>query len=136
MSKEDFVTYEQAAILKELGFDWECNHYYDNDFSFQEYTQTYLTNYANWNKQYDDFHIISAPTLAQARKWLGEVKDVNIVANFKFKKGQVKYSWYIVTDNGDRGICDSVENSMYDTYEQALSAGIDRALELLKEENK
>ena len=29
MNIEDFVTYEQAVKLKKVGFNWECNHYYD-----------------------------------------------------------------------------------------------------------
>lgn len=132
---EDFVTYEQAEMLCYLGFDWECNHYYDYSHNLVEYTQSYETSYSNWNyENHKDFGHYSAPTLAQVRKWLGEVKGVNLVPNFKFHKGKVKYSWYIVTDNGDRGICDDIEKSIYDTYEKALSAGIDRAIELLKDQ--
>lgn len=28
MTQEDYVSYEQAVKLKELGFDWKCNAYY------------------------------------------------------------------------------------------------------------
>ena len=128
MEYYDFVTYEQAIKLKDLGFDWKCFGYYlyQEEVEFGDEPKDYNFIIANDH--------ISAPTLAQARKWLGEVKDVNIVSNFKFHKGKVKYSWYIVTDNGDRGICDSVEKSIYDTYEQALSAGIDQTLKLIKNE--
>ena len=133
---EDFVTFEQAVMLKKLGFDWDCGYYYNecnqkfmpntNDSYGQLNTNDLLDNINRiWN-------CISAPTLSQTRKWLGEVKDINIVSNFKFHKGKVKYSWYIVTDNGQRGICDDPEKSIFDTYEEALLNGIDKALELLK----
>lgn len=29
MTHEDYVTFEQAVRLKELGFDWGCTHGYD-----------------------------------------------------------------------------------------------------------
>lgn len=132
MNTEDFVTCWQAIKLKELGFNWNCNHFYDTETkelieNSSKYSLTYNNHNSCWN-------CVSAPTLAQARKWLGEVKDVNIVSNFKFHKGKVKYSWYIVTDNGNRGICDDLEKSICDTFEQALSAGIDAALKLIKNE--
>lgn len=73
---EDFVTYEQAISLKKLGFDLKVNHYYDDegyiienlvDYS-EEVPHGEYTSYDNFN--YED--VCSAPTLAQAQKWLRE----------------------------------------------------------------
>ena len=126
---EDFVTFEQAVRLKELGFDWITANFYDLENPQEGCITGRIPQ--DWNVM-AFITLASAPTLAQAQKWLREVKDVILVANIKFHKGKVKYSWYIVTDNGDRGICDDIEKSIFDTYEQALSAGINKAIELLK----
>ena len=72
----------------------------------------------------------SAPTLSQAQKWLREVKEICITPLIKIHKGQYKYAWDITLFKEDRSIWD--ENEIFDTYEQALSAGIGSALELLK----
>ena len=109
MTHEDYVSYEQAQALKELGFDWECSHGYYRFFDDKE-PWLNTCGYAK-NSTDGDLFYCAAPTLAQAQKWLREVKDVILFVDVKFHEGKVKYSWYIVTDNGWRGICDPIENN-------------------------
>lgn len=73
-SFEDYVSQDQAFYLKELGFDWDCNHWYHPE----EKHMMYNSDYCNHNKSKTG---VSAPTLAQARKWLEE-----------------KYFYYIIID--------------------------------------
>ena len=131
----DFVTYKQAVKLKELGFDWH-----------DQYNQMYYAtqNYCEGNNQFffdtigpgdlisspkmkedendgwieDEDYCVLAPTLAQAQKWLRE-KGIYLFVTME----ESHYYWYIGKEF-QIGNCD--------TYEQALSFGIDRALELLK----
>lgn len=124
MAHEDFVTYEQSVKLKELGFDWECNHWYhplEPDKIIE--CQTYC-NYNGFERPY------SAPTLSQVQKWMREGKDIHIQSKICF----IKFDWYAQLIKGlsyhPKIICATTH---FDTYEQALSAGIDKALELLKE---
>lgn len=151
---KDFVTYEQAVKLKELGFDWGCTYFYDEDkkltagyadisgdggFDDYELSVIDLTCSVNNNCLYRD--IFDAPTLAQAAKWLREVKGIIIVCTpevdeydfndyvRKFITGQWCYELW---RNGDEH-WNSTEK-LYPTYETALSAGIDTALKLI--ENK
>ena len=132
---EDFVTYKQAVKLKELGFDWECNHYYNvdhvlcenNNEPFSIFTKD--TYYENHNNDNDWSTICSAPTLAQAAKWLRE-KDICVTSNINIRGGKYKFNWSITLFKEGRGIWD--ESVIYDTYEQALSVGIDKALNLIE----
>lgn len=112
---EDFVTYEQAVLLKELGFDWKCNHYYH---LYDELaTLSVISEYENSNEFDKNW---TAPTLSQAQKWLREVKQIDLFIT----KELSKYYWYI-GEEFQIGNCD--------TYEEALSVGIDSALEQIKE---
>lgn len=126
---EDYVTSEQAKKLKELGFDWECNHIYKKDFFNQwSFFHCLQDAYGNHNQGGKGEAItISAPTLAQAQKWLrekGKIILINVVPEIK------QYYWNLYDESFHfRGAC----NENYNTYEEALSAGIDKALALLKQ---
>lgn len=116
---EDYVTFEQAKRLKELGFDWKCNYWY-HPADRLLYESMGVYNH-NGHKT-----VYSAPTLAQAQKWIYD-----------------KFGWWIIplmvkenkfifdiTDKYVELIDQSFES--YDTPFIALSAGIDKALELIK----
>lgn len=141
VSKEDFVTYEQAKALKELRFDWECLHGYYRFYSDKE---PWLNScgYAKNSIGSDSFSY-AAPTLSLAQKWLREVKD--IIIGIDFDNWNDKYECHVYKRMGYKGanIRDTYGSQLvtneyhedFDTYEQALSAGVDKALELLKENN-
>lgn len=129
VSAEDLVTYEQAVKLKELGFDWKCNHFYNQS----EGQELEMVEYVPWDFvdfNYHDFNdptifgdtyngkVTSAPTLAQVQKWLREVKQIDLFVT----KELSKYYWY-------RGEEFQIGNC--DTYEEALSKGIDTTLKTL-----
>lgn len=135
---EDFVTYEQARILKDLGFDWECTHYYDDGDAEIKEQSIYVGPTAGESVSISDVidggfnkcngNAMDAPTLSQAAKWLREVKEICVTSSINIHKGKYKFNWSITLFKEGRGIWD--ESVIYDTYEDALSAGIDRALEL------
>ena len=140
---EDYVTFEQAQRLKKLGFDWKCNHYYqDNDQSL------HINFYENFNKHSklntEDEKLIkvtlySAPTMSQAQKWLREKHNTIILVDTYFKnykdgdysKAEFEYVIVYMNFNATRK-GSSKDDKLFESYEQALSAGIDKALELLK----
>lgn len=69
MSKEAYVTIETAKLLKEHGFEWECNrYYYDGEYYFATISD-------NWN---DDTGLVSIPTHQMACAWLREVHHIFI----------------------------------------------------------
>lgn len=124
---EDFVTYEQAVQLKELGFDWKCFGYYlyNDGVSFGETPKEY--NYIVGNNH------ISAPTLAQAQKWLYNHFGLWIEIIYEVKKKSFEYNVFNKSDNTKKSFFNPWVKIVYDTPTKALSAGIDKALEILKE---
>lgn len=136
MRHEDYVSFEQAKALKELGFDWEVSHFYGlneaNEPKLCRLPDT-LGGQDNHNKYHGNF---SAPTLSQAQKWLREKEiEVGVFANFDGELPNGKWVWLMRKFNTHLYDTVFTEDINYDTYEQALSAGIDKALELLKEES-
>ena len=138
MTHEDFVNFEQAKALKELGFDWKVF------FQFNYRTKEIEPNEGNSYSEggpFDTYDVledvtkygcIPAPTLAQAQKWLREIKGKIIIPCVMHIENIMKYDFYIADEPID--LFDYSDG--FDTYEQALSAGIDKALEFLKSEDK
>lgn len=136
MNQEDFVSFEQAQKLKALGFIEETTHYYDGDGTFEEqriYIEPSLDGRSisvsyvidgGYNKYYS--MSFDAPTLSQACKWLRS-KDILIHILPKSNNKYMTQVWEISTYE----ILETLRGE-FDTYEQAQSAGIDVALELLK----
>ena len=148
MEHEDFVTYEQALRLKELGFDWKVRACYRRKLILDDnphYTEPKFvhndTMRKRWTTNYNDNrcgggsgkYYYSAPTLAQAQKWLREKEiEVGVFGDFEGELPTGKWVWLIRKFNTH--LFDTVfteDDIRFDTYEKALSAGIDKALELL-----
>lgn len=141
---EDFVTYEQAVKLKELGFDWKVRACYLQKFILDtdspHYTEPkFLHNDAmrkRWTTNYNDNRCgggtgkfyCSAPTLAQAAKWIrNKGLFIHIYLHlddcWRFELQDVNYI--------DKYIYEPEVGLWWKTYENALSEGINRAIDLL-----
>lgn len=131
MIHEDYVSFEQAQKLKELGFDWECIGVYDSERPLGLIAlDTQAKSPTNWNGNTDFDEIFSAPTLAQAAKWLREKKGIDITPIPVTRDDERKYRWAL--DRLNPRLQDWTDD-IINNYEQALSAGIDKALEILKQ---
>lgn len=80
MTREDYCSYEVAKLLKEKGFDWMCNGYYNKD---DEDSEPYFGDGEgadNWNNQAPSVRDLwfSAPTHQMAMKWLREKHNIDI----------------------------------------------------------
>lgn len=137
---EDYCSYELSKALKAAGFDEPCDSYYDKACAADdEYWHTKREELYNWNGLASECQI-SAPTLWQAAKWLREKWGIHVDACVfsdysTDADGNVCDRWdfwgfdlYAVV-GGEKLIDDDGE---YYSYEQALSAGISAALELIK----
>lgn len=128
---EDYCSYELSKALKACGFDEPCDSYYDKACaSDDEYWHTKRGEAYNWNGLDSDCQI-SAPTLAHAQKWLRErAIEVDVTPIFSHG-GRDGYDWDVYDDfSGYPAIRGALPFA--ETYEQALSAGIFAALELIK----
>jgi hypothetical protein len=74
--KKEFVPYEQAVALKELGFDEICIATYDEDeyFEFLDFEQSYYTIPSK---------LIQAPLYQQAFRWFRKKYKLHILINVK-----------------------------------------------------
>ena len=156
MRHDEFCTYEQALKLKEVGFDWECYEFWSTDF-YKDGTPAKIRKtkskpkacvISEHNSMLDkmDSDLITAPTQAVAMRWLREVHRlyVGICPFIPFER----WKFYIDDLNqqvnpytGDLNTrCDEDQQEeydeiMYESYESALSAGIDAALKLIRKDN-
>ena len=130
METTDYCSYELSKALKECGFDEPCDSYYDKACaSDDEYWYTKREEAYNWNGLDSDCQI-SAPSLYAAQKWLRErALEVDVTPIFSHG-GRDGYDWDVYDDfSGYPAIRGALPFA--ETYEQALSAGISSALDLL-----
>lgn len=136
MDYKDFVSYKTAKKLKAAGFDepcsvrWECEP--DDVPSLCSSVFSYK------NKELEGLDL-TAPTLWQAQKWLREVKGIAInVICHEDDRRLGKYHWKDVilpncNEKGHQWYEWMVYGKypLFDSYEAALSAGIDKILDLI-----
>lgn len=72
--ENEFIPYEQALTLKELGFDEPCFSYYKNDQLSDILEEVTNSGMRNVNNEIDDY--ISAPLYQQAFRWLYQKLDI------------------------------------------------------------
>lgn len=133
MKKEDYVSLEVAKILKEKGFDEPCCSAYDRKGNINADQIP-----VNWNREYD--WTLSRPSLYEAQKWLREKHQLHIDVGMcgdcsTDADGNKCEEWdfwtfdMYYTTNFTNHIHDCFGE--YDTYEEALNAGILEALKMI-----
>lgn len=124
---EDFVTYEQAYQLKQLGFDWKCNHIYKNkEHTFFHCLQDAYDNHNAFTKKISDNLVVSAPTLAQTRKWIYEIYKVSIEPHSSRRCSE----WWVDVNFINDPDC-TTGVGIFNSYEEALSEGLNYALYMI-----
>ena len=129
MITEDYVSFETAKLLKEKGFNGECEYFYVNGELVR--AQGTPGGPYNWNAGETPFNECSAPTLQMAMKWLREVHNYHICICLDSYVEPYDNLYYILI----RRRKDKYENISpceqvyYDTYEEAAEAAIKYCLE-------
>lgn len=124
--KEDFVTYEQALLLKELGFDKETYTYYNiGDIEIKGLPDRFSDVTFDY---YNKFNIsLSAPSLAEAHKWIkSKGLFIEIRPELIWKEG-----WEFDIYNIKEDFYYHPETFKYITYEEALSDGVSCCIKIL-----
>jgi hypothetical protein len=117
--KEQFVTYEIALELKELGFNEECLFWY-NPTSIINLEGQYWRNSSNWLNSDQ----CTAPLWQQVIDWLREKYDINIDIA-KICNGSNNYHFALNLT------WEYIEGTYYKMREQAIL----KAIELVKNNN-
>ena len=138
----EFVSYEEALALRELGFNEPCFTSYDDekrlrnpfDYKNSDYylSVPYIEDSRHWifnseltienfigNKDlYTQF--IAAPLYQQAFRWFREKDNIHVhLKKFNETKWWVEWGFW--------------SSAIFDTYEQAQIASIKKIIEVLKE---
>lgn len=123
------VSFKQAKALKELGFSQETFFVYD----LRSKNITTNINYFAIYGEKD--HCVFAPTLELVAKWLREEKDIDIIIlPRKRRSNSGKYIDKVYDMNFIVEVLNGyiLRGDSKPTYEQALSSGINKAIEILK----
>ena len=137
--KENYCSFEQAVKLKELGFAEKVNHAslkkisIEPELSVGDLKEVHSKDPKNHNDNRKGaekgLFFYSAPALHIAQKWLREVKGIHVEPHFQY--GTI---FKVVIQSETKYLYKTLDKG-YDTYELALSAGIDVALELLTDKD-
>lgn len=135
INHEYYVSREVAKLLKEAGFDWKVNTCRYN--SSPDKVSSNGTLASNFNGYAFQHIAISAPTLDVAQRWLREVKNIDVVVS---RAMQWKQFYYTITHEENRtskiDFMSLNEDLWWFKYEEALEAGIQKALELILEKGE
>jgi len=118
--KKEFVTYEQALALKELGFDDECCGYYSDNI---------LYIYEIENKNLCNGAIVCA-LKQQVFRWFREKYNKNSFIELVYEDG-LKYDYVLYVDKKEEE-CENYGDGPYNTYEEAENACIDKLIQIAK----
>lgn len=128
--KNEFVTYEQALALKELGFDEPCCAYVytgDTGNNIDRYEETEPSRAINFNH---DSLCISQPLKQQVFRWFREEYNKLYAIDHSLING-----WYfVIREIGGTTdpILTAVSVGDFKTYEEAESVCIDKLIEIIK----
>lgn len=128
---EYYVSLEVANLLKEAGFKWFINSAY-RDGVLMHQGNLLCDNFNG--KQYENparHEFFSAPTLDIAQRWLREAHHLHITI---FSSSQE--SWMFRITKPHQKLEDGIYGEDYYTYEEALEAGIKKALETILEKGE
>lgn len=131
--KEQFVTYEIALALKELGFDEKCiGHFYkDKTFAITAITSSNRYDFfKNSNIKHTIFEmkiVCVAPLWQQAIDWFRENYNMDIYVNNKFNHLPKKWLGIIsiVDEYYKEYNTEKYFNNFYDAREQAILKAIE-----------
>lgn len=155
--KDEIVTFETAKLAKEKGFDWTTAYYYQHSLTEQVDPEHGTSGAFGWKKgetnlcsdyfinnhegcDYPSKHWFncSAPTQSLLQKWLREVHSIYVTA-LPYRSEETELCWYysLVQDSEelDLILCNEIDlgasNDNYDTHEEVLEQGLQKALELI-----
>jgi hypothetical protein len=121
--KNEFIPYEQALALKELGFDEPCFGYYlDNEFQFFADVRS-----CNTNSEFGFYP--TALTYSQAFRWFREEYKLEAIVQKADDFSWYKFTIYFYLSDS-KGFVDSYHE--FNTYEEAELACLIKLIEIVK----
>ena len=127
---KEFVPYEQALALKELGFNEPCLASY-----FHAGKRLHITEYINYGE-----YTTLAPTFSQAFRWFREKYNLRGFIGFRPNVKQFDHHIYDMSLSGieytkQRTMAEYNKDPLVGTYEKAELACLRKLIEIAKEKN-
>jgi hypothetical protein len=119
--KKEFLPYEQALALKELGFDEPCFAYF-KDEEFQ-----YPNPYEPFKNSEMKSWCITAPLYQQVFRWFREKHNISSFVKRDFKDTEMIGYYY-----GVEGTEIDIYSKNYNSYEEAEFECIKKLIEIIK----
>ena len=139
--EKEYVKYEQAIALKELGLDEPCLAVYNNpEFMWARHLKGWedheLDNVTN--SIYAEGGFVTAPTFSQAFRWFREKYDISSYVDYYENSEKDKIWYFIIKDKDSESQFDGSDKTEYcdvpyfKTYEELESACLDKLIEICK----
>lgn len=134
--KEQYITCETATLLYKAGFNVPCTVYYEYDRKKNEHYQritSVQTNYNTdgWAQGVYPCCIYSCPSQAVAARWLRERHELHVYCYMDYVDTAFRYTIQCFTD--EQHYENTFSDDSYDTYEEAMEAGLQEALGFLNQ---
>jgi len=123
---KEFIPYELAVKLKELGFDEKCFCNWEESWSPEpeDEIRMVLTTDQTWLRP----GWIRAPTFSQAFRWFREEYNQHSFIELVFED-KIKFD-YVLYVNEDEADCIDYGDGPFETYEDAELALLDKLIEV------
>jgi hypothetical protein len=125
--KKEFVSYELALRMKQLGFDWPCYAYIytgDTGNNYDHYLEVKPSDAKDWNE--DDL-CVSRPLFQQAFRWF---REKGYLISFSSHDTSI-HDFYIKWQPSK-----SILSNTYDTYEEAEQDCLEKLCEIVEQKQK
>ncbi len=123
--EQEFIPYEQALALKELGFDEKCFSFYDSDGKLYESEGYYKKGYNVLDKE------VIAPLFQQAFRWFREKHKLYHTINMFGDWDKPQYS-YLVSGRTMNNPAHMWHFEDKDSYEEAELECLKKLIEIVK----
>ena len=123
------TTHEQSVILKKIGYDFECDKYYDSDGSEVDSDCMDKGKYWGTSDIKELTHLLPKPKLTDVATWLRTVRNLHVYVRV------MEGYWCYDVQDAVSGKFRANSHYYYDTHDLALSAGIDFILTKLNEDD-
>ncbi len=128
--KKEFVPYEIALRMKQLGFDGlECF----KDFDIKNKRSLYDSDICTYTNREDR---VSAPTFQQAFRWFRENYGLFYqieTIDTKYEGGKLTGFWLLLHDVYENKLYDGLSDYPYTTYEETELACLEKLIEIVEE---
>lgn len=131
MIDTNYVSYPLALALKKVGFDYPCCFYYTRKDAPDDHVWSTTSEEAPIDYNRSVYAECSMPTLAQAQKWLRDMKRLSIEPY-----ANIAVAWNYNIADLDNFAENVGGKASFSSYKSALSAGIAAALELIEKEGE